>query len=630
MSAKISLLNPSGEEIATETIAEGETKSVGGIRVTVFAVGITLAGCEYITNNYYSQDATQEPDDAGEPEITDASGEVSIPEASDSEAEAPNMCETAPRSERCDIRTETRSRCVAGENIAVENNGYLFVPTGISEDGVSMRVLDSLNSCRQMGDDSTLQIGEIVILSLNGETFTAIAPTIAYSDSPPWAILDIEKSVAGPVCAEEMDRCTERSIDRATCDTYEGKGVPFDNLLFIPARIYMESSVPAAEMIVQDKYRECEVVGTAAILQGEEGIITVGTQPYRVKLDEAIVSDPSMGLSSARLVIKRGAGPDPAVCPDVTGTCEDFPHGNWLCMVYEGKAADLEGGRLMTVRRIWEEGGVKKVTLEMQDLHADCAVVYTFTLDEHTDTGSWPFEFRGREYGIHVYYLNTEGATKMAGLIVYPRTCDDERPADFCTSPSPTSVECITRDSAAVEFDGIHFFINPLEDSTIGPFAEVVAEDMSDSCHREFGRVLINVPGYSYVFAGEYSYKITVSTADLGSGELSITIERGAPTICDGSERSEYLDVAGAPPLVSADGVLTVSLTDITRDVPPRASLLVTDTVSGDVVRRVPLPAGGTAIVTYRGVNYIILVHDVSSGVMLIDKWAYASIATCE
>jgi len=590
---------------------ERNSPSAGGRAALLLASAIgasALAGCEYNYNYGSDQDAATNPDGTSCTDIR-----------------APERCN--------DTIVPNSARCMVYEGAALELDGYKFRVGEVRSEGdshlVHVDILATSLDCQPVGSGLDLVVGaaDETNFMIGPFEYRARATSIfrESTDFPALVDLSVYKVSTDPVyaCAEESDRCFYRDSDGVRCVAYEDRAVQFDDYLFIVTGVRDGTIV---DIEVQDKELGCETIATFSIeADGEEQLYAPGTgSTYGIKARNATPG--SAGIpASADLEVRRVSDePTPSVCPETTDRCETIEHTAVFCIVYQDIAAELNGV-LFTPRNIREEGGVKKLDVEVYDRELGCDVIETVPIIAE-GTGGWFADVTvgAQRFSIGIMDIVVDGAESWASMVIRPvqTACDRTEVADRCATSSD-SVRCMAYSGTGIQMDGFLLLIDGIEDDGTTRRISLTAYRSESGCPH-MGSATISVPGTTTFRIGTNSYKVTVFGVDTSySDAADIQVER-VPSLCGGSEVTGIINLGE---LIDAGMGLKVRLDDISRD--GEAMLTVLDTNDNEFMR-LTLGEGEAQLMEYMGRSAIVSVNEVAAGVMLIEKWANLTVQACD
>ncbi|NYZ60928.1 hypothetical protein H0O01_04505 [Candidatus Micrarchaeota archaeon] len=594
-SATVSIVDASGREIDSTEIAEGETRNIAGRAITLIGISLLMgaAACEYNYNYGSDEDATTNP---------------------------PSVCSTIQVTDRCEGDNPNQRSCTAYEGSAVDFDGYLFrVADVLEESGVTKVYVDVLEQsldCRLL-HTLELTVGMENGFSVGTDNYTILprwAEMGADPDAPAVVGLDIAKASiepAGPVCAEETDRCYYRDTEGVRCVTYENRAVLFDNYLFT----VMAVDGTTITFDVQDKescYTSAFVFADAG---GEETFFTpsVGMR-YAIRVRSATPRSTDIPAKADVEIRRVSDEPTPAVCPEVTDRCSSPDAAHTSCRVYQDMAAEFEGV-LFSLKDMREEGGARKLTLEVIDSELGCGVLQTAVIDAG---GGADIEIEGRYYYVQLGDITLDAAGNWAYMFI-------SRPYSFCEVAEPAdcersadSVRCTANPFADyIDLGGNKFVINSIVNHPDGTKTITILSCTSDS------EVSFDAPGTATLELGPYRYRFTVFGIDAETWSSDIQIER-EPLLCEGEQTSNLVNVGEF--VTAADAAFMVRLDDISRA--GEAMLTILDPDFNEI-ETMNLGESETKLFELGGRIYMITASDIAAGVLLIGKRAEITIDAC-
>lgn len=429
-----------------------------------------------------------------------------------------------------------------------------------------------------------------------------------------------------PACSvvQVTDRCSGDTPDKTRCMVYEGSAADFDGYLFKIADVREVGGVKKVYVDVMEKSLDCQVLYAFELTAGVEHGFSVGTVSYTLLPRWVEISADSDAPAVVELEIRRvSVEPAEPVCPEVTDRCEGGPSAT-ACTVYLDRAVELNGV-LFTVTDISEEGGVKRVVINISDRELGCRILQTYVLNE-LDSADVIVE--GRSYSIFVVGLHLEGDASWAFLQITGQvdstTCSATPVSERCIRGADDSVRCEVRAGAGLELNGMLFQVEAIAEDGV----QVRIYDKLLGCEN-VDNVIVSAPGTLTSVIGSYVYTITIFGANLDDQSVDMQVERRA-LLCDGTETRGVLNVGE---LMAAGTGLKVRLDDITResgtDNQHKAILTILDMADNEFMH-MTIGEGEARLINYGGRTHVVSVNEVAAGVMLIAKWADVSVQVCE
>lgn len=564
--------------------------SHGAGKAAAFAASaVLLAGCEYVTNNYYGPDADNADATTEDAPTTDAT-----------------TCDPFHVSDRCSEDSPTSARCMVYEGTALSFDGYLFVPRVRTESGITMvdvDVRDPLLDCEAILT-SSLSPGSTSMFTLGETSYTATANIVLPSTiHVPLIDLEISKTEeSAPTCPETTDRCTAEGLD-LSCTVYDGKAVEVDGYLFKLSNMDAEAGV--LDVTVMDKELDCETTNSARARIGEPVYFMQQGKQYIITVN----SMDSWVSPFANVTITRPPG---SACAEPSELCEETYDGI-RCRVNQDHGL-LADGYLFIPRNIRMEGGFIRLDLDLQDAEG-CITITSETVINNGNPAS--IVIAGREYTIlfHNAFVGS-GPDSWADLEVrIPpiNECDESITTERCERTS-NSVRCDVHEGQTIVLDGYYFLVrNMREDggerrlavlvfdgeASCIPIANLdmpVPVDHDSSGALEVGSSLYRITVHNMLLPGE------VFADPTASADFEITRDHYPCGLSSDSRAVLYVGDA----LASSDGRIRLVFVGRSEDDPTILHLQVFDGSGSFLMHDMLIGEGTNNLIWVEGIPYLL------------------------
>jgi len=323
---------------------------------------------------------------------------------------------------------------------------------------------------------------------------------------------------------------------------------------------------------------------------------------------------------------------DASVCStiSITDRCEGVSSGTSSCPLYEGMAAEM-GGVIFKAVNIREEGGVKKLNIEVSDRELDCTTVMTVVLAEMEGPGP-VIAVGSKVFVVEVESISIDASNPSANwarLLITDQAredyvCGDTPVSGRCSGDGANSVRCEVAEESGLEIDGMLFKVLDIEDENV----QLSIHDKLLGCLGNGTKNIAYPASESYVI-GSYVYTVTIFGANMEDYTVDMQVERRA-LLCGGAETRGVINVGE---FIDSGAGIKVRLDDIMRETGEDnhhdAILTILD-MSDNELMQITVGVEDARLISYGGRDIIVSVNEVAPGVMLIAKWADVSVQVCE